>query len=163
MARKTRTAHRIRQIEEAFTRRIAIYLRRSTDEDNQPYSLEAQEAKLRAFVESQPGDWQIVRVYSDDASGATTDREDLQKMLRAARAGMFDTLLVYRVDRFSRRLRDLVALLDELSDAGVVFRSATEPFDTSTPVGRMLVQMLGVFANSNAKPSPTASSPEWNA
>ena len=66
--------------------------------------------------------------------------------LRAARAGMFDTLLVYRVDRFSRRLRDLVALLDELADAGVVFRSATEPFDTSTPVGRMLVQMLGVFA-----------------
>ena len=113
MARKTRTAHRIRQIEEAFTRRIAIYLRRSTDEDNQPYSLEAQETKLRAFVESQPGDWQIVMVYSDDASGATTDREELQKMLRAARAGLFDTVLVYRVDRFSRSLRDLVGLLDD--------------------------------------------------
>jgi site-specific DNA recombinase len=67
-------------------------------------------------------------------------------MLRAARAGLFDTVLVYRVDRFSRRLRDLVALLDDLADAGVAFRSATEPFDTSTPVGRMLVQMLGVFA-----------------
>src|SRR4051812_18898196 len=146
LAKKTRTAHRIRQIEEAFTRRIAIYLRRSTDEDNQPYSLEAQETKLRAFVESQPGDWQIVMVYSDDASGATTDREELQKMLRAARAGLFDTVLVYRVDRFSRRLRDLVGLLDDLADAGVAFRSATEPFDTSTPVGRMLVQMLGVFA-----------------
>ena len=146
MAKKTRTAHRIRQIEEAFARRIAIYIRRSTDEDNQPYSLEAQETKLRAFVESQPGDWQIVMVYSDDASGATTDREELQKMLRAARAGLFDTVLVYRVDRFSRRLRDLVGLLDDLADAGVAFRSATEPFDTSTPVGRMLVQMLGVFA-----------------
>ncbi len=146
MAKKTRSTHRIRQIEEAFTRRIAIYIRRSTDEDNQPYSLEAQETKLRAFVESQPGDWQIVKVYSDDASGATTDREALQKMLRAARAGLFDTVLVYRVDRFSRRLRDLVSLLDDLADAGVAFRSATEPFDTSTPVGRMLVQMLGVFA-----------------
>src|SRR6266508_1380059 len=146
MAKKTRTAHRIRQIEEAFARRIVIYIRRSTDEDNQPYSLEAQETKLRAFVESQPGDWQIVKIYSDDASGATTDREELQNMLRAARAGLFDTVLVYRVDRFSRRLRDLVALLDDLADAGVAFRSATEPFDTSTPVGRMLVQMLGVFA-----------------
>ncbi|WP_327002723.1 recombinase family protein [Dactylosporangium sp. NBC_01737] len=146
MAKKTRTPHRIRQIEESTTRRVAIYLRRSTDEDNQPYSLEAQETKLRAFVESQPGDWQIVKIYSDDASGATTDRKDLQNMLRAARAGLFDTLLVYRVDRFSRRLRDLVSLLDELTDADVVFRSATEPFDTSTPIGRMLVQMLGVFA-----------------
>src|SRR3954452_17019196 len=146
MAKKTRTPHRIRQIEESATRRVAIYIRRSTDEDNQPYSLEAQETKLRAFVESQPGDWQIVKIYSDDASGATTDREELQNMLRAARAGLFDTVLVYRVDRFSRRLPDLVSLLDDLADAGVAFRSATEPFDTSTPVGRMLVQMLGVFA-----------------
>jgi hypothetical protein len=49
MAKKTRAAHRVRQIEEAFARRIAIYIRRSTDEDNQPYSLEAQEptASLR--------------------------------------------------------------------------------------------------------------------
>src|SRR5205809_3229772 len=87
--------------------RIAIYIRRSTDEDHQPFSLEAQQTKLRAFVASQPGDWQIVAIYSDDASGATTDRPELQKALRAARAGLFDTLLVYRVDRFSRSLRDL--------------------------------------------------------
>ena len=95
---------------------------------------------------SQPGDWQIVAVYSDDASGASADRPELQKALRAARAGLFDTLLVYRLDRFSRSLRDLTGLLDELAEAEVVFRSATEPFDTATPVGRMLVQMLGVFA-----------------
>ncbi len=146
MAKRTRTPHRVRQIIDDTHRRIAIYLRRSTDEDHQPFSLEAQETKLRAFVESQPGDWEIVAVYSDDASGASTDRPQLQKALRAARAGLFDTLLVYRVDRFSRSLRDLTGLLDELSDADVVFRSATEPFDTATPVGRMLVQMLGVFA-----------------
>jgi site-specific DNA recombinase len=132
--------------DEITNRRVAIYIRRSTDEDHQPFSLEAQETKLRAFVASQPGDWQIVAVYSDDASGASTDRPELQKALRAARAGLFDTLLVYRVDRFSRSLRDLTTLLDDLDEVEVVFRSATEPFDTSTPVGRMLVQMLGVFA-----------------
>ncbi len=55
-------------------------------------------------------------------------------------------LLVYRVDRFSRRLSDLLDLLTELEDAGVAFASATEPFDTSTSIGRMLVQLLGVFA-----------------
>ena len=146
MAKKARTKRLVQQIAEDATRRVAIYIRRSTDEDHQPFSLEAQETKLRAFVASQPGDWQIVAIYSDDASGATTDRPELQKALRAARAGLFDTLLVYRVDRFSRRLRDLTTLLDDLDEAGVGFRSATEPFDTSTAVGRMLVQMLGVFA-----------------
>jgi site-specific DNA recombinase len=146
MFKKARTARRIPQLAEDSARRVTIYIRRSADEDHQPFSLEAQETKLRAFVASQPGDWQIVAVYPDDASGATTDRPGLQKALRAARAGLFDTLLVYRVDRFSRSLRDLTTLLDDLADADIVFRSATEPFDTSTPVGRMLVQMLGVFA-----------------
>jgi site-specific DNA recombinase len=146
MAKKARTPRRTDQFADDGPRRIALYIRRSTDEDHQPFSLEAQETKLRAFVASQPGDWQIVTVYSDDASGATTDRPKLQQALAAARAGRYDMLLVYRVDRFSRSLRDLTGLLDELAETGVVFRSATEPFDTSTPVGRMLVQMLGVFA-----------------
>jgi site-specific DNA recombinase len=146
MAKKTLSKRRVKIIEGDGTQRIAIYIRRSTDEDHQPFSLEVQETRLRAFVTSQPGEWQIVAVYSDDASGASVNRPELQKALRAGRAGLFDTLLVYRVDRFSRSLRDLTTLLDDLDDAGIVFRSATEPFDTSTPVGRMLVQMLGVFA-----------------
>jgi site-specific DNA recombinase len=127
-------------------RRVAIYIRRSTDEEHQPFSLEAQETKLRAFVSSQPGEWQIVAVYTDDASGATLDRPGLTRALQEAKLGRFDTLLVYRVDRFSRRLRDMVTLLDELDDTQVTFRSATEPFDTATPVGRMVIQLLGVFA-----------------
>jgi site-specific DNA recombinase len=125
--------------------RVAIYVRRSTDEEHQPFSIEAQDSRLRAYVKSQPG-WSLVARFEDDASGAKLDRPGLDKALAAARAGRFDVLLVYRVDRFTRRIRDLVTLLDELDRAGVVFRSATEPFDTSTPAGRMLVQMLGVFA-----------------
>ncbi|WP_367115196.1 recombinase family protein [Actinophytocola sp.] len=120
-------------------------MRRSTDEDNQPYSIEMQDTRNRAYCASQPG-WRVVKVYSDNASGGSTDRDNLQKMMRDARAGLFDVLLVYRVDRFTRNLRDMVGLLDDLDQAGVVFRSATEPFDTATPMGRMLVQMLGMFA-----------------
>jgi site-specific DNA recombinase len=128
------------------TLRVAIYIRISTDEEHQPFSLEAQETRLRAYINTQPG-WQLVgEPYKDEASGATTDRPHLQRALAAARAGRFDVLLVYRVDRLSRSLRSLVDILDHLETAGVVFRSATEPFDTATPVGRMLVQMLGVFA-----------------
>ncbi|WP_209634722.1 recombinase family protein [Kibdelosporangium banguiense] len=126
--------------------RVGIYVRRSTDEENQPYSLEMQETRLEAYVGSQER-WRIVKRFEDNASGATVDkRTGLQRAMKAARAGLIDVLLVYKVDRFSRNLRDAVTLLDELDSVGVVFRSATEPFDTATPMGRMLLQMLSMFA-----------------
>jgi hypothetical protein len=53
---------------------------------------------------------------------------------------------VYRVDRLARSVRGLAHILDELDRAKVAFRSATEPFDTATAAGRMMVQMLDVFA-----------------
>jgi site-specific DNA recombinase len=125
--------------------RVATYTRISTDEDHQPYSLDAQAERLGAYVKSQP-DWELTTRFSDQASGASTERPGLQRALVEARAGRFDLLLVYRVDRFSRSVRGLAQLLEELDAAGVAFRSATEPFDTTTPAGRMMVQMLGVFA-----------------
>lgn len=127
------------------TVRVAVYTRRSTDDEHQPFSIDAQDTKLAAYVASQPG-WHIVERFTDDASGATVDRPGLRKALAAAKASRYDLLLVYRLDRFTRRIRDLAILMDELDKADVHFRSATEPFDTSTPAGRMLVQMLGVFA-----------------
>jgi DNA invertase Pin-like site-specific DNA recombinase len=129
----------------AGPRRAAVYLRRSTDDEHQPFSIGAQETALTSYVTTQPG-WTLTAAYTDDASGATTSRPGLRQALRDARAGRFDVLLVYRVDRFSRRLSDLLHLLAELDDAGVAFASATEPFDTSASIGRMLVQLLGVFA-----------------
>jgi site-specific DNA recombinase len=126
--------------------RVAIYVRISTDEEHQPFSKEAQETRLRAYIGIQPG-WELVGpIYDDEKSGATLDRPGLQQALAAAKAGRFDILLVYRVDRLSRSLRGLVDILDQLDADKVGFRSATEPVDTSTAVGRMLVQMLGVFA-----------------
>jgi site-specific DNA recombinase len=125
--------------------RVATYTRISTDEDHQPYSLEAQAEHLGAYVKSQP-DWELTRRFSDQASGASTERPGLTRALAEARAGRFDLLLVYRVDRFSRSVRGLAQLLEDLDAAGVAFRSATEPFDTTTAAGRMMVQMLAVFA-----------------
>jgi site-specific DNA recombinase len=125
--------------------RVAIYTRISTDETHQPYSLEAQAGRLDAYIASQPG-WTAVRRFTDQESGAKLDRPALQRALREAHAGRFDLLLVYRVDRLARSVRGLAHILEELDAAGVAFRSATEPFDTATPAGRMMVQMLGVFA-----------------
>jgi site-specific DNA recombinase len=125
--------------------RIATYTRISTDEDHQPYSLDAQATRLGSYADSQEG-WAIVRRESDQKSGATLDRPGLQKLLREGEAGRFDLLLVYKVDRVARSVRGLAQIIERLDEANVLFRSATEPFDTASPAGRMMVQMLGVFA-----------------
>ncbi|MBA3673263.1 MAG: recombinase family protein, partial [Gemmatimonadaceae bacterium] len=125
--------------------RIATYTRISTDEAHQPYSLSAQADRLGSYIASQDG-WHKEREFSDQMSGATTERPGLRRALAEASAGRFDLLLVYRVDRLSRSVRGLAHILEQLDGYGVAFRSATEPFDTSTPAGRMMVQMLGVFA-----------------
>jgi site-specific DNA recombinase len=146
--RKTarRYADRLSELEPGREVRVAIYLRISTDEEHQPFSLEAQEHRLRAFIESQPG-WCLAREpYVDQMSGAKIERPALQRALRDASLGLYDVLLVYRVDRFARKLSVLVDLLEQLEKSGVAFRSATEPIDTSSATGRMLVQLLGVFA-----------------
>ncbi len=124
---------------------VALYTRISTDETNQPYSLGAQRDRLEAFVASQPG-WTITAIYEDRASGKSLERPGLTTARQAARAGLFDLLLVFRVDRLSRNLGQLASLIEELEQAQVAFQSASEPFETSTPAGRMMLQMLGVFA-----------------
>ena len=125
--------------------KVATYTRISTDEKHQPYSLDAQSHRLGAYAESQE-DWQIVRRFTDQKSGVTLERPGLERALREADAKRFDLLLVYRVDRLARSVRGLAQIFERLDAAEVLFRSATEPFDTSTSAGRMMVQMLGVFA-----------------
>jgi len=66
--------------------------------------------------------------------------------LADAKTGRYDLLLVFKVDRLARSTGGLARVLEELDGAGVAFRSASEPFDTSTAAGRMMMQMLGVFA-----------------
>ena len=144
-SRRTTRTRRREPITPDTRLRVALYTRRSTDDEHQPYTIEAQTDRLTAYVTSQPG-WQITARFTDDASGATMNRPGLTAALAAARNGEYDLLLVYRLDRFSRRIRDLATLMDDLEDVGVHFRSATEPFDTASAAGRLFVQMLGAFA-----------------
>ena len=125
--------------------RVCLYTRISTDEENQPTSLHSQRERLEAFCKVQDG-WRIVAHEEDRSTGTKLDRPGLQQALELARANKIDLLLVYRVDRLSRKVRQLAQLADELDRLGVVLRSATEPFDTGSAAGRMMLQMLGVFA-----------------
>jgi site-specific DNA recombinase len=125
--------------------RVCLYTRISTDEENQPTSLSSQRERLQAFCKVQE-DWRIVAHHEDRASGTKLDRPGLQAALDLARQGRIDQLLVYRIDRLSRKVRQLAGIAEELDKLGVILRSATEPFDTGSAAGRMMLQMLGVFA-----------------
>jgi DNA invertase Pin-like site-specific DNA recombinase len=84
-------------------------------------------------------------VFKDDGlSGATTKRPALLRCLKKLEPD--DTLIVWKLDRLGRSLRDLITMLDELKQRRVKFRSLTEYIDTDTPTGRAMWQMIGLLA-----------------
>jgi DNA invertase Pin-like site-specific DNA recombinase len=126
-----------------MTRRVAFYLRVSTGEQ----TTENQRRELDAVARHRG--WEIVAVYEDQGiSGAKgrDKRPQLDRMLRDAVRGKFDILGAWAVDRLGRSLQDLVATLGELRAAGVDLFLHQQAVDTTTPSGRAMFQMLGVFA-----------------
>ena len=77
-------------------------------------------------------------------TGATIKRPALLRCMKTLRAG--DTLVVWKLDRLGRSLRDLITMLDDLRDRGIRFHSLTENIDTETPTGRAMWQLIGVLA-----------------
>lgn len=84
------------------------------------------------------------RLFEEAASGGRWDRPHLLRMLDHLRPG--DIVVVWKLDRLSRSLKDLLHILDKVEAAGADFRSLTEAIDTTTPAGRMMMQMVGSFA-----------------
>jgi len=84
------------------------------------------------------------RIYREKASGGRWERPELHRVLDHIRKG--DVLVVWKLDRLSRSLRDVLTIMDRLAEAKAGFRSLTEAVDTTTAAGRMLMQMVGAFA-----------------
>nr|WP_240738556.1 recombinase family protein [Deinococcus fonticola] len=84
------------------------------------------------------------KVFKESASGGRWDRPELHKMMEQLREG--DVLVVWKLDRLSRSLKDLLTLMERIEEKGAGFRSITENIDTTTPAGRMMMQMVGAFA-----------------
>lgn len=85
-----------------------------------------------------------VRVFTDRATGKSDRRPQLDRLLETVLPG--DTIVVWRLDRLGRSLKHLIALIGELGDRGVGFRSLTEAIDTSTPAGQLLFNIMGALA-----------------
>jgi DNA invertase Pin-like site-specific DNA recombinase len=84
------------------------------------------------------------RLFEEAASGGRWDRPELQRMLDQLRDG--DTVVVWKLDRLSRSLKDVLHIMERIAKAGAGFRSITENVDTTTPAGRMMMQMVASFA-----------------
>ena len=84
------------------------------------------------------------RIFQEEASGGRWDRPELHRMLDHLREG--DTIVVWKLDRLSRSLKDVLHIMEQIKAADAGFRSLTEAIDTTTPAGRMMMQMVGSFA-----------------
>ncbi len=126
-----------------MSKKVALYLRVSTDgqtTDNQRIELES--------VARQRG-WDIVAQYDDNGvSGAKgrQHRKQFDAMIKAATRGEFDMIAAWSVDRLGRSLQDLVQFLNELQSVGCDLYLHQQALDTSTPAGRAMFGMCGVFA-----------------
>ena len=127
--------------------RAVGYIRVSTEEQaKEGISLDNQEAKIKAYCDSQ--DWELVKLFSDrGSSGKDMKRGGLKKLLSFLEADDMDVVVVYKTDRLTRKQRHLYHLLEDIFEKrGVGFKSVTEPFDTTTAMGKGFLGMLGVFA-----------------
>ena len=124
--------------------RAALYARVSTTGHGQDVGLQLDELRV---VAEQRG-WDVVAEISDKGiSGIKRERPGLDQMLELARQGKVDLVAVWKLDRLGRSLQHLLAVLDELTLLGVGFVSLRDTgIDTTSPQGRLLLQMLGAFA-----------------
>jgi site-specific DNA recombinase len=126
----------------------AVYTRVSTDMQAEVEfnSCEAQEDRIRAFVASQEG-FEVFKVYTDPGfSGANMNRPGLKQLINDIRMGLVTMVITYKIDRLTRSPRDFYELIEFFEQHQASFISVTERFDTSTPSGRLLRNIMLTFA-----------------
>ena len=132
-------------------RRCAIYTRKSTEEglEQSFNSLDAQREACGAYILSQAHEgWEPVFEFYDDGgySGGSMDRPGIRQLLADVEAGKVDVIVVYKVDRLTRSLADFARIVDVLDKRGASFVSVTQSFNTTTSMGRLILNVLLSFA-----------------
>ena len=128
-------------------KKVAIYIRVSTlDQARDGYSLEAQERVLRTWCADNK--YEIYDLYADRGiSGKDMEhRPDMQRLMRDAREDRFDMVVFWALSRFTRSVPDLYNTMEVFTKHNIDMVSYTESFDTSTPMGRAMVGIVGIFA-----------------
>ena len=127
--------------------KCAIYTRVSTENQAEVVfnSCEAQELKIKSYIDSQDK-LHYFKTYDDAGfTGGNLDRPALRLLFQDVAQGRINTILVYKIDRLTRSLKDFYNLVEFLDQHKVSFVSITESFDTSTPTGRLLLNIMLTF------------------
>lgn len=129
-----------------MTQKVGIYVRVSTEEQaKEGISIDAQIDRCKAFCKARG--WKVFKIYTDAGySAGTLNRPALKNLFDDIHNKKLSILLVYKIDRFSRKLKDLISILEDLKSKGVNFTSVTEQIDTTTAMGEAFFQIIGVFA-----------------
>src|SRR5918997_4795165 len=126
---------------------VALYLRVSSEEQREKATIRIQREFLEGYCHLHG--LEVAGQYHDDGVSGTIplhERPEGRRLLEDAKEDNFQTVLVYRLDRFGRSLLGIVDAHDRLEALHVALRSTTEPVDTSSPSGRLIFQMLASFA-----------------
>src|ERR1051325_2833041 len=122
---------------------VALYARVSTKNHHQDVESQLQALKIHAKQRR----WKIVDIYADKGwSGSSKRRPELDRLMIDASRRRFDAVLVWRFDRFARSVKHLVSALETFQALAIDFVSLTENIDTSTPLGKLGVVVLGAVA-----------------
>jgi len=134
-------------IDEIVKAIVAIYIRVSTEEQaREGFSINAQKEKLRQYAFARG--WDIYDFYIDDGiSGKNLkDRPEAQRMIQDVRSKRVNNVLVYKIDRLTRSVKNLMELIELFDETNCAFNSLMESIDTSSATGRMFIKIVGIFA-----------------
>ena len=125
------------------------YVRVSTASQIDNTSIDVQKERIKAYCLSQG--WELQAMFEDaGVSGKSTDRPAFNRMIENLHD--CDLILIHKLDRISRSLKDILFLIEDvLTPIKVGIKSVTEPFDSSTATGKLLLQMLGCFGEFERK------------
>jgi site-specific DNA recombinase len=128
--------------------KVAIYIRWSTEDQGQGHTLEIQRESCRYYSMSQGWVAREDLTFIDEGySGSTLERPALTRLRQAVREGLVDCVVVYKLDRLSRNIKDIINLALDEWDGVCCVRSTQEPVDTTSDAGKMFFTMLGSFAD----------------
>ena len=126
-------------------KRIGLYARVSTEMQTDGYSIHGQLNQLTEYCQFQG--YEVVDEYTDRGiSGKTTQRPELQRMLKDAKGGKLDGIMVYNTTRLARNTSDLLNIVEELYEINVEFFSLTEKIEIASSTGKLMLQILASFA-----------------
>lgn len=125
-------------------KKAIAYIRISSKTQVENTSLSMQTRKIRAFADSQ--ECEIVEVFEDVATGATIEREGYQNMIQYLSINDIDCIISYKIDRIHRNQINFLTLIEQLDKRKIAYLSVRESIDTSTPIGKLMLNVLSMFS-----------------